>query len=66
MADVPIAASLPDRSPTLDDLLQRDEAERLAEEHWAWLEGLLHKVYVDAFIHGIKHGKALEAAKERQ
>ena len=27
-----------------------------AEEHWKWLESLLHKVYVDAMIHGIGHG----------
>jgi hypothetical protein len=32
------------------------EASRLAEEHWAWLESLLHKVYVDAMIHGYGHG----------
>ncbi len=30
---------------------------KLAEEHWSWLETLLHKVYVDAFNHGYKHGK---------
>lgn len=29
----------------------------LAEEHWTWLETLLRKVFVDAFIHGYKHGK---------
>lgn len=28
-----------------------------AEEHWMWLEGLLRKVYIDAFIHGYKHGE---------
>jgi len=27
----------------------------LATEHWNWLETLLRKVYVDAFIHGYKH-----------
>ena len=32
-------------------------AKELAEEHWVWLESLLHKLYVDAFIHGYKHGK---------
>jgi len=31
--------------------------EQLAEEHWKWLETLLHKIYVDAFVHGEKHGK---------
>ena len=40
-----------------------DEARRLAEEHWFWLESLLHKVYVDSFEHGFKHGYE---AKERQ
>lgn len=28
----------------------------LAEEHWSWLETLLHKIYTDAFVHGYKHG----------
>jgi len=67
MDDASIAASLPDLSPTLDDLLRRDEAERLAEEHWFWLESLLHKIYVDAMVHGYGHGyeHGLEA-KERQ
>ena len=32
-------------------------AELLAEEHWAWLQTILAKVYKDAFIHGYKHGK---------
>jgi len=30
--------------------------EKLAEDHWEWLEELLHKVYVDAMMHGYKHG----------
>ncbi len=37
--------------------MTEDEARKLAENHWEWLESLLHKVYVDAFLHGIKHGK---------
>jgi len=28
----------------------------LACEHWNWLSSLLEKVYIDAFIHGYKHG----------
>jgi len=28
---------------------------QLAEEHWLWLEPLLHYLYVTAFIHGAKH-----------
>ncbi len=34
-----------------------EEARKLAEAHWEWLETLLHKIYVDALIHGIKHGQ---------
>ena len=33
------------------------DAEKLAQEHWAWLVTLLEKIYVDAFIHGYKHGQ---------
>ena len=33
------------------------EARNMAEAHWIWLESLLHKVYVDGFIHGVKHGR---------
>ena len=29
----------------------------LANEHWAWLQTLLEKIYKDAFIHGYKHGR---------
>ena len=32
------------------------ESGKLADEHWAWLGGLLEKVYKDAFTHGFKHG----------
>jgi len=32
------------------------EAKNLANEHWAWLQTLLERVYKDAFIHGYKHG----------
>ncbi len=34
-----------------------EEARKLAEKHWEWLESLLRKVYVDAMVHGIKHGQ---------
>lgn len=36
-----------------------EEARKLAEEHWKWLESLLHKIYVDAMVHGIKHGQKI-------
>ena len=37
---------------------------QIAEEHWGWIESLLFqqrliekKLFIDAFIHGYKHGK---------
>lgn len=30
--------------------------EELAEEHWKYVESICYKMYVDAFIHGFKHG----------
>lgn len=35
---------------------QMEEAKKLAEVHWEFLERWLHMVYVDAMIHGYKHG----------
>ena len=31
-------------------------AKEEAKEHWEWLSSLLKKIYIDAFIHGHKHG----------
>jgi len=28
----------------------------LAEQHWQYVESICHKMYIDAFIHGFKHG----------
>lgn len=43
--------------------MKEEEARKLAEEHWEWLESLLvvqremeKKLFIDAFIHGTKHG----------
>ena len=33
------------------------KGKELAEEHWKWLQSLLKKVYIDAFVHGYKHGR---------
>jgi len=33
-----------------------DEIKELAETHWVYVESICHKMYVDAFIHGYKHG----------
>lgn len=40
-----------------------ETSKKLADEHWAWLQVLLEKVYKDAFIHGYKHGKQLKEVK---
>ena len=42
-------------------VLKDNEARQKAEEHWAWLETVLHKIAVDFFIHGWKHGEARKA-----
>ncbi len=34
-----------------------DKAKELAEAHWKFLESWLHLIYVDALVHGYKHGK---------
>jgi len=31
-------------------------ARELGEEHWKYVESICHKMYVDAFVHGFKHG----------
>ncbi len=40
---------------------------QIAEEHWEWIESLLFqqrlmekKLFIDAFIHGYKHGKEIK------
>jgi len=33
-----------------------NEIRKMAEEHWKYVESICHKMYVDAFIHGFKHG----------
>ncbi len=42
----------------------------IAEEHWTWIDGVLYqqrlierKLYIDAFVHGYKHG---EEARKRE
>ena len=44
--------------------MTEEEAKELAEKHWEWLETLLHKIFVDAMVHGIKHGQELMEGKE--
>ena len=37
-------------------MAEEEEAKKIAEAHWKWVETWLHIIYVDAFIHGFKHG----------
>lgn len=32
------------------------DAKKLAEEHWEYVGSICRKMYIDAFIHGYKHG----------
>ena len=34
-----------------------EEVKEMAEAHWKFLERWLHMIYVDALVHGVKHGK---------
>lgn len=45
--------------------MTEEGAKELAEEHWTFLERWLHIVYVDALVHGIKHGvRSVKPKKE--
>lgn len=46
--------------------MTEDEARELAEAHWKWLESLLHKVYVDAMIHGFGHGAEWQTKQQEE
>jgi len=37
--------------------MTKEQARKMAEEHWKWLEPLLRELYVGAFMHGVKHEK---------
>jgi len=37
--------------------MTKSEARKLAEQHAEWLFPFIKKVYIDAFIHGYKHGE---------
>ncbi|GAI86843.1 unnamed protein product [marine sediment metagenome] len=43
--------------------MTEEQAKKMAEEHWKWLEPLLHELYVGSFIHGAKHEKGGSDAK---
>lgn len=37
--------------------MSEDPAYDKAIEHWIWLERVMRLMYVEAFMHGYKHGK---------
>ena len=39
------------------DNMNEKEMKELAEQHYTYVESVCHKMYVDAFVHGIKHGQ---------
>ena len=41
-------------------LRELEKSKELAEEHWVWLESILRKIFIDAFVHGYKHAKDKE------
>lgn len=43
----------------------KEQAERLAAEHWEWFQKVVGHVAKDFFIHGYKHG-ANDAKKRRR
>ncbi len=43
-----------------------EEAKKLAEDHWAYVEKVCRVMYVDAFIHGIKHGRAYDKEEDKE
>ena len=36
--------------------MSKKNVKELAEDHWKYVESICHKMYVDAFVHGFKHG----------
>lgn len=34
----------------------KEEIRDIAEEHYKYVESVCHKMFIDAFIHGFKHG----------
>ena len=44
--------------------MNKEEIKKLAEDHWEYVESICRKMYIDAFIHGVKHG--LESEKRNK
>ncbi len=37
--------------------MDETEIKELAEQHYVCVEYVCHEMYVDAFVHGVKHGQ---------
>ncbi len=55
------------------DFTERGRLRHLAEEHWEYTEQIIlhqleltHRLYVEAMIHGYKHGKEDSKSNEKQ
>ena len=46
--------------------MNSEKAKELAEAHWVYVEKVCHMMYVDAFIHGIKHGLADDTEEDKE
>ena len=46
------------------ELEDKQDAEKLADEHWCWFEDVVGHVAKDFFVHGYKHG--LDSKKKEE
>ncbi len=46
--------------------MNSEKAKELAEAHWVYVEKVCHMMYVDAFVHGIKHGQADDKDEDKE
>ncbi len=53
----------PELNESLKKAREIREVDTLAEAHWLFLQKWLRMVYLDAFIHGYKHGKSSKEAQ---
>jgi len=37
--------------------MTEEYSKELAKEHWAYVQSICERMYVDAFVHGYKHGR---------
>ena len=47
----------------MSNLRSEEEIKEIGEIHWKYVESICHKMYIDAFIHGWKHGVENEQSR---